>query len=108
MTLPPKVKTPTWLLKLQLKNDPLACMDAIYKRYGDIVTVMSGSTPVVYVSNPSGIKQIFSNTKEITDSGIFFRDSTLTVGQQGILQIDGLVHKHRRPLLMQVGNLFAN
>ncbi|WP_414582642.1 cytochrome P450 [Scytonema sp. PCC 10023] len=101
MTLPPKVKTPTWLLKLQLKNDPLACMDAIYKRYGDIVTVMSGSTPVVYVSNPSGIKQIFSNTKEITDSGIFFRDSTLTVGQQGILQIDGLVHKHRRPLLMK-------
>ena len=102
MTQPPKVKTPTWLLSQQLKNNPLGCMDAIYKRYGDIVTVMSGSTPIVYVSNPSGIKQIFSNTKEITDSGIFFRDSAFTEVQQGILQIDGLVHKHRRPLLMKV------
>ncbi|HYX17766.1 MAG TPA: cytochrome P450 [Nostoc sp.] len=101
MTLPPKVKTPTWLLSQQLKNNPLGCMDAIYKRYGDIVTVMSGSTPIVYVSNPLGIKQIFSNTKEITDSSIFFRDPTLTVGQQGILEVDGLVHKHRRPLLMK-------
>ncbi|WP_414620782.1 cytochrome P450 [Calothrix sp. CCY 0018] len=101
MTLPPKVKTPAWLLSQQLKNNPLGCMDAIYKRYGDVVTIMSGSTPIVYVSNPSGIKQIFNNTKQITDSGTFFRDSTLTVEQRGILQIDGLVHKHRRPLLMK-------
>jgi cytochrome P450 family 110 len=82
MTSPPKVKTPTWLLSQQLKNNPLDCMDSIYNQYGDIVTVMSGSTPLVYVSNPLGIKQIFSNTKEITDSGIFFRDPTLTVGQK--------------------------
>lgn len=101
MTLPPKVKTPTWLLSQQIKNNPLVCMDAIYKRYGDVVTIMSGSTPIVYVSNPTGIKQIFNNTKEITDSGIFWRDSTLTRVQQGILQVDGLVHKHRRPLLMK-------
>jgi cytochrome P450 family 110 len=101
MTLPPKVKTPTWLLSQQIKNNPLGCLDSIYKRYGDIVTVMSGSTPFVYVSNPLGIKQIFSNTKEITDSSIFFREPTLTVGQQGILEIEGLVHKHRRPLLMK-------
>ncbi|PMB47864.1 cytochrome P450 [Fischerella thermalis CCMEE 5205] len=101
MTLPPRIKTPVWLLNQQLKNNPLGCMDAIYKHYGDIVTVMSGSTPLVYVSNPLGIKQIFSNTKEITDSSIFWRNPTLTVGQQGILEIDGLVHKHRRPLLMK-------
>ncbi|MFN6517008.1 MAG: cytochrome P450 [Nostoc sp. CreGUA01] len=101
MTLPPKVKTPTWLLNHQLNNNPLDCMDAIYKRYGDIVTVMSGSTPRVYVGNPLGIKQIFTNTKEITDSGVFFRDPKSTVGQQGIGQIDGLVHKHRRSILMK-------
>jgi cytochrome P450 family 110 len=101
MTLPPRPKKPFWLLRQQLAANPLDCMDAIYKHYGDIVTVMSGSTPIVYVSNPLGIKQIFSNTKEITTSGIFFRDSTQTVEQQGILQIDGLVHKHRRSLLMK-------
>jgi hypothetical protein len=57
MTLPPKVKTPTWLLSQQIKNNPPASLDSIYKRYGDIVTVMDGSTPRVYVSNPLGIKQ---------------------------------------------------
>ncbi len=101
MDLPPKVKTPTWLLSQQTKNNPPATLDFIYKRYGDIVTVMDGSTPLVYVSNPLGIKQIFSNTKEITDSSIFWRNPTLKIGQQGILEIEGLVHKHRRPLLMK-------
>jgi Cytochrome P450 len=96
MTLPPIPKTPTWLLRQQLATNPLRCMDAIYKRYGDIVSIMSGSTPIVYVSNPLGIKQIFSNTKEITDSGMFFRDSTLTVGQQGILQIEPKEFKPER------------
>ncbi|MDZ8261487.1 cytochrome P450 [Nostoc sp. ChiQUE01b] len=99
MTLPPSPKTPTWLLGLQLLTNPLGCMDAIYKRYGDIVTMMDGSTPVIYVSNPSGLKQIFSSTREITVSSIFNQKPTLT---QGIAQIDGLVHKHRRSLLIKV------
>ena len=65
---------------------------------------MSGSTPIVYVCNPSGIKQYLTNTKEITISSVPPGDSPITVGQmgqQGILHLDGLVHKHRRPLLMK-------
>ncbi len=98
MKLPPSSKTPTLLLGLQLLNNPLDCMDYIYKHYGDIITIMVGSTPVIYVSNPVGLKQIFSSTKEITASSIFNQDPTLT---QGIAQIDGLVHKHRRSLLIK-------
>ncbi|MCF2149898.1 cytochrome P450 [Desmonostoc muscorum LEGE 12446] len=104
MTLPPGPKTPLWLLRQQLDNNPLDCLDAIYKRYGDIVTITSGSTPIVYVSNPSGIKQYLTNTKEITISTIPPGDSPISVGQmgqQGILHIDGLVHKHRRSILMK-------
>ncbi|RAM48432.1 MAG: cytochrome P450 [Hapalosiphonaceae cyanobacterium JJU2] len=104
MTLPPGPKIPLWLLRQQLDTNPLGCLDVISKRYGDIVTIMSGFTPIVYVSNPSGIKQYLTNTKEITISSLPPGDSPITVGQmgqQGILHIEGLIHKHRRPLLMK-------
>ncbi len=104
MKLPPTVKIPYWLLYYQLKNNPIGLMDALYKRYGDIFTVMFGSTPTVYVSNPSGIKQILSNTKEIIAPSLYGEDSNITVGKigkQGILHIGGLVHKHRRSILMK-------
>jgi cytochrome P450 family 110 len=101
MNLPPGPKIPYWLLVQQFLADPFGYMDAVYKRYGDIFTIMSGSTPIVYVNNPSGIKQIFTNTKEITASGALNQDFALMTGNQGVLQLDGLRHKHRRKLLMQ-------
>jgi cytochrome P450 len=100
MKLPPGPKTPLWLLNLQFKANPFGYMDAISKRYGDIVTLMFGSTPTVYVSNPSGIKEIFTNTKEIAARGELNRDYALMTGKQGVLQLDGIRHKHRRKLLM--------
>ncbi|HCF29925.1 MAG TPA: cytochrome P450, partial [Cyanobacteria bacterium UBA11049] len=100
MKLPPGPKTATWLQNLLFEADPFGYMDAISKRYGDIVTIMSGSTPTVHISNPLGIKQIFTNTTEITASGALNRGFALMTGKQGILQLDGLRHKHRRKLLM--------
>ncbi|MEH2051212.1 cytochrome P450 [Nostoc sp.] len=101
MKLPPGPKTPLWLLNLQFETDPFGYMDAQGKRYGDIVTVMSGSTPIIYVSNPLGIKEIFTNTKEIAARGALNQNFALGTGNQGVLQLDGLVHKNRRKLLMQ-------
>ncbi|MEH2042425.1 cytochrome P450 [Nostoc sp.] len=101
MKLPPGPKTPLWLLNLQFEADPFGYMDAQGKRYGDIVTLMSGSTPIVYVSNPLGIKDIFTNTKEIAARGALNQNFALGTGNQGVLQLDGLVHKNRRKLLMQ-------
>jgi cytochrome P450 len=75
-------------------------MDAMGDRYGDIFTVMAGSTPIVYVSNPQGIKQIFTSAKEITASGKLNQGGALLVGNNGLLMLDGLRHKHRRQLLM--------
>ncbi len=101
MKLPPRPKTPSWLLALQFNADVFGYMDAISKRYGDIVTVMFGSTPTVYVSHPSGIKEIFTNSKEIVARGALNqKDFALFTGEQGVLQLDGLRHKHRRKLLM--------
>ncbi|MEH2267139.1 MAG: cytochrome P450 [Nostoc sp.] len=101
MKLPPGPKKPLWLLGLQFEVDPFGYLDAISKSYGDIVTVMSGSAPIVYISNPSGIKEIFTNTKEITASGALNQDFAFITGNKGVLQLDGLIHKNRRKLLMQ-------
>ncbi|MBH8571755.1 cytochrome P450 [Nostocaceae cyanobacterium CENA369] len=101
MKLPPGPKTPAWLLTRQFEANPFTYMDANYQLYGDIVTIMFGSTPMIYVSNPLGIKQIFTNAKEITASGTLNEDFALFTGNRGILQLDGFVHKNRRKLLMQ-------
>jgi cytochrome P450 family 110 len=101
MSLPPSPKTPSWLIGLQFEANPFAYMDAISQRYGDIVTLMFGSTPIVYVSNPSGIKEIFTNTKEIVAKGDLNEDFALWTGKKGVLQLDGLIHKNRRKILMQ-------
>lgn len=101
MKLPPQPKIPFWLLNLQFEANPFGYMDSISKRYGDIVTVMSGSTPLVYVSNPLGLKEIFTNTKEITARGELNRDFAFMTGDRGVLQLNGSVHKNRRKLLMQ-------
>ncbi|MBW4431895.1 MAG: cytochrome P450 [Pelatocladus maniniholoensis HA4357-MV3] len=101
MQLPPEPKTPSWLIGLQFESNPFNYMDAISKRYGDIVTLMFGSTPTIYVSNPSGIKEIFTNTKEIAARGELNLGFALMTGNQGVLQLDGLIHKNRRKILMQ-------
>ncbi|MDZ8135373.1 MAG: cytochrome P450 [Nostoc sp. DedQUE04] len=100
MKLPPGPKTPAWLLALQFEANPFTYMDANSQLYGDMVTRMLGSTPIIYVSNPLAIKQIFTN-REITASGTLNQDFALFTGTQGILQLDGLIHKNRRKLLMQ-------
>ncbi len=101
MKLPPGPKTPSLLIGLQFESNPFGYMDAISKRYGDIITLMFGSTPTIYVSNPSGIKEIFTNTKEIAARGELNPGFALMTGNQGVLQLDGLIHKNRRKLLMQ-------
>ncbi|MEH2439640.1 cytochrome P450 [Nostoc sp.] len=100
MKLPEGPKaSPRWLSR-QFKTNPLGLMDAMGDRYGDIFTVMADSTPIVYVSNPQGIKQIFTSAKEITASGKLNQGGALLVGNNGLLMLDGLRHKHRRQLLM--------
>jgi cytochrome P450 len=100
MKIPEVEKIPLLVHFMKLAADPLNHLDAISKRYGDIFTIMFGSTPTVFVSNPQGIKQIFTNTKEIKALGELNQDMAFITGKQGLLQLDGLRHKHRRKLMM--------
>ncbi|MEG3976722.1 cytochrome P450 [Microcoleus sp. herbarium8] len=100
MNLPSGPKAPIWLQYLKIATNPIGYMDNLAKRYGDIFTITFGSIPVLFVSNPQGIEQIFTNAKQIPASGELNGDMALITGNQGILQLDGLRHKHRRKLIM--------
>ena len=100
MKLPNGPKISPRLLNHQFKTNPLGFMDAMGDRYGDIFTIMTDSAPLVIISNPEGMKQIFSNAKEITASGKLNQHSASIVGSNGLLALDGLRHRNRRKLLM--------
>ena len=93
-------KAPTWFQIIQLMGNTLGYLEATGERYGDIFTLPSPYGPAVFVSNPQGLKEIFTNTKEITAPSELNRTMALLSGNKGILQLDGLRHKHRRKLLM--------
>ncbi|WP_341530409.1 cytochrome P450 [Nostoc sp. UHCC 0302] len=100
MKIPEVNYIPLWLNIIKIANDPLNHLDAIAKQYGDIFIIKFGSTPIVFLSNPQAIKQIFTNTKEINSPGELNEEMALITGNQGLLQLDGLRHKHRRKLIM--------
>ncbi|AUS99559.1 cytochrome P450 [Nostoc sp. CENA543] len=96
----PEVNLPLWLNIIKIANNPLNHLDAISKKYGNIFIINFGETPIVFVSEPQAIKQIFTNTKDIKTPGELNAEAALITGNQGILQLDGLRHKHRRKLMM--------
>ncbi len=100
MNIPEVKQIPFWAHLIKIANDPLNHLDTIAKEYGDIFTIKFGSTPIVFASNPQAIKQIFTNTKEIKSPGELNEEMALITGDRGLLQLDGLRHKHRRKLIM--------
>ncbi|BAY84423.1 cytochrome P450 [Calothrix parasitica NIES-267] len=100
MKLPEGPKTSAFFQNLQFAADPLGFMDNIAKEYGDIVTLDLGHLPTVLVSNPEGIKQIFTKAKEITSPGELQKMVAPLIGNNGLLLLDGSRHKHLRKMVM--------
>ena len=100
MKLPEGLKDPGWLRTIKFATNPFNYMEAVNQRYGDIVTVMFDSTPVILISNPEGLKELFTKNQKIKAPGELNRAMALMTGSQGVLQLDGKRHKHRRRLLM--------
>ena len=98
-------KTPHWLQMMKYIIDPIGFLDKTAKRYGDIFT-LSGSLstadpkPVVVVTHPQAIQQIFTRPQEITSPGELHQSMAPFVGDNSLFVIDGVRHQHRRKLLM--------
>ncbi|HHP7245197.1 MAG TPA: cytochrome P450 [Elainellaceae cyanobacterium] len=98
-------KTPHWLQMMQYITDPVGFLEKTAKRYGDIFTLSGSlsttdSRPVVVVTHPRAIQQIFTQTEEITAPGELHQVMAPLVGDNSLLLIDGIRHRNRRKLLM--------
>jgi cytochrome P450 len=100
--LPPGSRLPAALQALQVFRDPLGHYDRQRRRYGDLFTVaFPGFGRLVYVGEPSLVKQIFTADPSTVHAGV--ANATVlepAVGPSSILTLDGPQHLRQRRLLL--------
>lgn len=94
-------KTLPLLQKLQWTTNPTEFLETCAKRYGDIFTVKIGPSfsPVVIISNPQALEEIFNTYAKQLESGEAAGIKLPTVGQQSLLALSGEKHQRQRKLL---------
>ena len=96
--LPDGPRTPPGLQLLQWITDPLKFMETSQARYGDSFTARL-SSPLVFLSHPQAIQQIFTAPPQQFDSGRANEILQPWVGDQSLLLLDGDRHQSQRRLL---------
>lgn len=76
-------------------------MDRAAARYGDTFTMkLVGEGPIVMVSHPDAVRQIFTSPPELVLAGEANRILQPVVGQNSVLLLDRDAHREQRRLLM--------
>lgn len=100
-TLPPGPRLPRFVQAGRWLFAPLPFMMSCAARYGDPYTVrMLGLPPMVFFSEPSAIKQIFTGDAHQFRAGQANRVFESILGPNSLLLLDGDRHKRERKLLM--------
>jgi unspecific monooxygenase len=86
---------------IQWITQPLEFLETYAQQYGDIFTapVGPGSAPLVLISSPQAIQEIFSTDPKQLDSGEAAGIRLPLLGQQSLLALDGERHRRQRKLL---------
>jgi cytochrome P450 len=93
--LPVAVQAAEWIAR------PWEFMDRAAARYGDTFTMkLVGEGPIVLVSHPDAVRQIFTAPPELVLAGEANRILQPVVGQNSVLLLDRDAHKEQRRLLM--------
>ncbi|MCL1472572.1 cytochrome P450 [Argonema antarcticum] len=102
MKLPDGPQSPLWLETLQFVFRPVEFLEARALRYGDAFTIGSQSnSPVVYLSHPQALKEIFTADPNLFDSGCGNKLLLEPLfGEHSLLMLDGERHQRHRRLLM--------
>ena len=100
--LPPGPGTPGPFQILQWVFRPIPFMRRCAEVYGDIFTVrMMGRTPIVFLTDPAAIRQVFTGDPEYLQAGqANSRILRWLVGPNSLLVLDGARHKRERKILM--------
>ena len=103
MKLPNGPRTPSLLQTVHLIAQPIGFLETCAQRYGDPFTVRVlglNSPPVVFLSNPQAIRDIFALPSEEFD----FKKATHVfkplMGEQSLILQEGRSHQRQRQLLM--------
>ncbi|BAY13636.1 cytochrome P450 [Calothrix sp. NIES-2098] len=103
MELPNRLKTPSFLQKLQWVADPVTYMDNAVQKYPDIFTadIVGFGNTIVFVHHPQGIQEILSNDKnKLAALSEPNRILQPLVGEDSFFLLDQTHHKQRRQILM--------
>jgi cytochrome P450 len=99
--LPPGPTESALTQTIQWARDPLHYLDRARERFGPMWTSrLVGFPPLVHLSEPSAIQEVFTGDNDILHAGQSNRVLEPVVGSDSILLLDGPRHlKHRRALL---------
>lgn len=101
ITLPPGPKLPAVLQLFNWVYRPIPFMRACAHRYGDCFTIhFPNNPPIVFFSDPEGIKEIFTGDPEKLPAGESRAILRPLVGQYSLLLLDGARHRQQRKLMM--------
>ncbi|MGC1392847.1 MAG: cytochrome P450, partial [Coleofasciculaceae cyanobacterium] len=99
--LPDGPQQPRLLQLIQWIADPLSCLDAYSRRYGDMFTLqLTSSAPFVFLSHPQAIQEIFTADPKQFDSGRTSNIIKPIVGEHSLMLLDGNTHASQRRLMM--------
>lgn len=101
MTLPNIVPTSQLKNLLNWLGRPYAFLDECIQEYGDTFTIhFWGLPPLVFISDPATIKEIFAIDSQQFDAGRGNNILRPLLGQHSLLLMDGNRHKRERKMLM--------
>ncbi|MBW4628884.1 MAG: cytochrome P450 [Brasilonema octagenarum HA4186-MV1] len=101
MKLPNCPRTPWFVQVYQWGTHPTHFLDSCTQRYGDIFMVRwPASAPIVFVSNPKAIEQIYTAPKELFNIAETYEILRPLVGDQSLMVLDGKLHERQRSLVM--------
>lgn len=101
MSLPPGPSAPALVQTLQFLASPVARVEGLFKRYGDVLTARNSALgTLVLIGDPELVKQIFTGDPDVFHAGEANRALEVVVGDRSVLLLDGAEHlRHRRVLM---------
>ena len=93
-------KTPRFAQLIEWVFNPLQLMEKSAKTYGDTFKLfLVGNYPMVFVSHPQAIKEIFNANPDKFDVGRGNELVASLLGEQSLILLDGAPHQRQRKLL---------
>lgn len=85
--------------------DPLSLLDSYASKYGEIISVDLGKLPpLVYLSHPEAVKQVFSSPPSCFSRVSKNTALRILLGENSLFLLDGESHQQHREILMPLFN----